>query len=76
MDPTPFVTFWTGYLNFQIEHHLFPTMPDHQLPRVASRVKELAAKHNLPYQVLTYKDAVMRTVQSFWQVSKDLNKLL
>ncbi|XP_061017865.1 fatty acid desaturase 2-like protein FADS2B [Dama dama] len=46
----PFFNDWfTGHLNFQIEHHLFPTMPRHNYHKVAPLVKSLCAKHGLPY---------------------------
>lgn len=46
-----FHDWFTGHLNYQIEHHLFPTMPRHQLPHVAERVQQLCVKHGLPYHV-------------------------
>uniref|UniRef100_A0A8C0CL02 Fatty acid desaturase domain-containing protein n=1 Tax=Balaenoptera musculus TaxID=9771 RepID=A0A8C0CL02_BALMU len=39
----------TGHLNFQIEHHLFPTMPCHNYHKVAPLVRSLCAKHGLQY---------------------------
>ncbi|CAI9153605.1 unnamed protein product [Rangifer tarandus platyrhynchus] len=44
-----FNDWFTGHLNFQIEHHLFPTMPCHNYHKVAPLVKSLCAKHGLPY---------------------------
>ncbi|XP_072841639.2 acyl-CoA (8-3)-desaturase isoform X1 [Pogona vitticeps] len=40
----------TGHLNFQIEHHLFPTMPRHNFWKVAPLVKAMCAKHGIDYQ--------------------------
>ncbi|XP_061494225.1 acyl-CoA (8-3)-desaturase-like isoform X2 [Rhineura floridana] len=40
----------TGHLNFQIEHHLFPTMPRHNFWKVAPLVKSMCAKHGIDYQ--------------------------
>nr|A8MWK0.2 PUTATIVE PSEUDOGENE: RecName: Full=Putative fatty acid desaturase 2-like protein FADS2B; AltName: Full=Fatty acid desaturase 2 pseudogene 1; AltName: Full=Fatty acid desaturase 2B, pseudogene [Homo sapiens] len=40
---------FTGHLNFQIEHHLFPTMPRHNYHKVAPLVRSLCAKHGLHY---------------------------
>lgn len=40
---------FTGGLNFQIEHHLFPTLPRHNLGRVCSEVRTLCKKHGLNY---------------------------
>lgn len=45
------VTDWVfGGLNYQIEHHLWPTLPRHNLKTVSFRVEELCKKHNLPYR--------------------------
>ncbi|XP_070660370.1 fatty acid desaturase 2-like protein FADS2B isoform X2 [Bos indicus] len=44
-----FNDWFTGHLNLQIEHHLFPTMPRHNYHKVAPLVKSLCAKHGLPY---------------------------
>nr|AEY94454.1 fatty acid desaturase 1 [Scyliorhinus canicula] len=45
-----FNDWFTGHLNFQIEHHLFPTMPRHNFHKVAPLVRSLCAKHGLEYQ--------------------------
>ena len=34
----PFNDWFTGHLNYQIEHHLFPTMPRHNYSTVAPMV--------------------------------------
>ncbi|XP_005408038.1 PREDICTED: fatty acid desaturase 2-like protein FADS2P1 [Chinchilla lanigera] len=44
-----FNDWFTGHLNFQIEHHLFPTMPRHNYHKVAPLVRSLCAKHGLQY---------------------------
>ena len=40
---------FSGHLNYQIEHHLFPNMPRHSYPLVKPRVEALCKKHNVPY---------------------------
>ena len=45
----PFLLSRSVGLNFQIEHHLFPTMPWHNLPKVAPLVRFLCAKHGTEY---------------------------
>ncbi len=37
------------WLNYQIEHHLFPDVPMLQYRALAPKVRELCAKHGLPY---------------------------
>lgn len=49
VEPTAFNNWFTGGLNFQIEHHMFPTIPRHNLPRVQALVESLCKKHNIPY---------------------------
>ncbi|XP_077423964.1 acyl-CoA 6-desaturase [Vanacampus margaritifer] len=53
IEKSPFNDWFSGHLNFQIEHHLFPTMPRHNYHRVAPLVHALCDKHNIPYQVKT-----------------------
>uniref|UniRef100_A0A8D3D9Y1 acyl-CoA (8-3)-desaturase n=1 Tax=Scophthalmus maximus TaxID=52904 RepID=A0A8D3D9Y1_SCOMX len=48
-----FNDWFSGHLNFQIEHHLFPTMPRHNYHLVAPQVRALCAKYGITYQVKT-----------------------
>lgn len=41
--------FWYGGLNYQIEHHLFPSMPRRNLRQAQPLVKAFCAAHALPY---------------------------
>ncbi|KAK9410189.1 fatty acid desaturase 1-like [Crotalus adamanteus] len=50
VDQSLFNDWYTGHLNFQIEHHLFPTMPRHNYCKVAPLVKSLCTKHNIKYE--------------------------
>ena len=46
-----FVHDWfTGGLNMQIEHHLFPTMPRHNLRQTRKYVRELCERHGVVYE--------------------------
>uniref|UniRef100_A0A2D4MV86 Fatty acid desaturase domain-containing protein n=2 Tax=Micrurus spixii TaxID=129469 RepID=A0A2D4MV86_9SAUR len=45
-----FNDWFTGHLNFQIEHHLFPTMPRHNYWKVTPLVKSICEKHGIQYQ--------------------------
>ena len=44
-----FNDFFYGWLNYQIEHHLWPDMPLSQYQKVQPKVKALCEKHNIPY---------------------------
>uniref|UniRef100_A0A8C4EX68 acyl-CoA (8-3)-desaturase n=1 Tax=Dicentrarchus labrax TaxID=13489 RepID=A0A8C4EX68_DICLA len=53
IEKSSFNDWFSGHLNFQIEHHLFPTMPRHNYHLVAPLVHALCEKHGIPYQVKT-----------------------
>jgi fatty acid desaturase len=42
-----------GGLNYQIEHHLFPSMPRPHLARARRLVREHCARHDVPYTETT-----------------------
>lgn len=44
------VDFLHGWLNYQIEHHLFPNLPLNHYQEMQPVVKEVCAKHNIPYR--------------------------
>ncbi|XP_046342718.1 fatty acid desaturase 2-like isoform X2 [Haliotis rufescens] len=52
-EPSTFNDWFTGHLNYQIEHHLFPTMPRHNYAKVMPLVKSLCKKHGVTYRCKT-----------------------
>jgi len=54
MNPSPLVDWFWGGLNYQIEHHLFPTMPRPNLNRCSKLVKQFCVDNDLPYLVDDY----------------------
>ena len=44
-----FNDFFYGWLNYQIEHHLWPDLPLSQYQKLQPQVKALCAKHQIPY---------------------------
>jgi len=53
-----FTTWFTGHLNYQIEHHLFPTMPKHHLPLIQAEVEAYCKQYGLVYNCLSMYGAV------------------
>ena len=45
----PVLAFLSGNLCYQIEHHLFPDLPSNRYPEIATRVRVLCEKYDLPY---------------------------
>jgi fatty acid desaturase len=59
-------TFMLGGLNYQIEHHLFPSMPRPNLRRVQGLVREFCAATDLGYSEESF-------VESFRQITRHLS---
>nr|QBO56263.1 fatty acid desaturase 5/6-2-2 [Brachionus plicatilis] len=57
VEQSAFNDWVSGHLNFQIEHHLFPTMPRHNLYKIAPHVKQLCKKYDIEYQCKTMSQA-------------------
>lgn len=45
-----FIDFLHGFLNYQVEHHLFPDVPHSFYQKMQPIVKEICKKHNLEYR--------------------------
>jgi fatty acid desaturase len=63
-----FTTFLLGGLNYQIEHHLFPSMPRPNLRRVQALVRDFCAATDLGYSEENF-------VKSFRQIIHHLSLL-
>lgn len=44
-----FNDFLHGWLNYQIEHHVFPDIPMLKYQQIQPKIKEICEKHNIPY---------------------------
>jgi len=57
--PLGWCTLYSGGLNTQIEHHLFPCVNHCHLPSLRPLVKDLCQKHGVPYREMAgYWDAI------------------
>lgn len=43
------VDFWHGFLNYQIEHHVWPSLSMLQVQKAAPQLKAICEKHGVPY---------------------------
>eukprot|EP00039_Didymoeca_costata_P022416 m.4446 g.4446 ORF g.4446 m.4446 type:complete len:425 (-) comp2987_c0_seq1:207-1481(-) len=66
------VNWWMSYLNFQIEHHLFPSMPQFRHPIVSPRVQKLFKKHGVEYDTMPYWPAMYKTFNNLDNVGRDV----
>ncbi len=69
----PLTDFWYGGLNYQIEHHLFPSLPMHRLRELSLVVQEFCAERGVDYyetsmiqsyrEILAHLDAVSQVLR-------------
>jgi len=52
-----------GFLNYQIEHHLFPDLPPRAYRRIAPSVEAICKKHGLPYRKERVDVRVRKTLE-------------
>jgi len=66
------VDFWYGGLNYQIEHHLFPTMPRNKLRKAQAIVKAFCKEHAIAYHETTMLQSYCEILHCLHQVSAPL----
>jgi len=57
-----FIDFMHGFLNYQVEHHLFPNMPHSFYQKMQPLVKDICLKHNLEYRQESVFKRILMTV--------------
>jgi delta8-fatty-acid desaturase len=76
MTPGLLTDWICGGLNYQIEHHLFPTMPRHNLNRASAKVKAFCRENNLPYLCSDFYAGLLKVLHflnSIGQIAKERN---
>jgi fatty acid desaturase len=61
---------YVGGLNYQIEHHLFPSMPRHNFHKIQAKVQEICEKHNVKYHVTDFMSGTKEIMQRLQHVSE------
>ncbi len=67
----PLTAFLLGGLNYQIEHHLFPSMPTNALPRARVLVREHCETLGLPYTETGLLDSYRQALNHLHAVGND-----
>ncbi|KAK7196610.1 delta-5 fatty acid desaturase [Novymonas esmeraldas] len=67
--PSWFVTWFMAYLNYQVEHHLFPCMPQFRFVALAPRVRRLFEENGLVYDSRSYKSSMKATFDNLGAVA-------
>ncbi|MBL9012538.1 MAG: acyl-CoA desaturase [Myxococcales bacterium] len=53
-----FISFFFIGLDYQVEHHIFPKIPHHNLPRAAQITSEWCKRHGVPHMSVPYLHAL------------------
>jgi fatty acid desaturase len=72
-----YMDWFNGGLQFQIEHHLFPTLPRHNLRKVVKFVRPFCEKYGLPYESVSFWEAnrmIISTLRAAALQARDLSK--
>jgi fatty acid desaturase len=69
--PSPLTDFMYGGLNYQIEHHLFPTMSRRHLGRTREMVRAYCAQQNIPY----VEESVPESVRSILHALDEIGQV-
>jgi fatty acid desaturase len=69
-----FTDFWYGGLNYQIEHHLFPSMPRNALGRAQLIVRAFCAQHRIAYYETGVLQSYKEVLQFMHHVSAPLRE--
>jgi fatty acid desaturase len=68
----PFTDFWYGGLNYQIEHHLFPTMPRNNLRKAQQIVRAFCEAHSIAYHETSMLQSYREILDYLHEVSAPL----
>jgi fatty acid desaturase len=70
----PVTDFWFGGLNYQIEHHLFPSLARNQLKAAQATVRAFCQARAIPYHETSIVQAYRETLQYLHHVSAPLRQ--
>ena len=67
-----FVDFWYGGLNYQIEHHLFPSMPRNRLKHAAVIVEKFCKERSIPYASVSIAESYRQIFGHFARIGNSV----
>ena len=71
---SPFNDFWYGGLNYQIEHHLFPSMPRRNLKEAHSIIKTFCQEHDIAFYETSVAQSYREILSYLHSVGAPLRK--
>lgn len=69
--PQWFVNWYCGGLQYQVDHHLFPTLPRHNLPKANALIKSFCNEWNVGYHEADMIDGTVEVLKHLSKVSDE-----
>jgi len=69
IDPGLVMDWLAGGLNYQVEHHLFPTIPRHNLSKVKPFVEDFCKNNQLPYLSYSYTTCITSIIERLSKIA-------
>ncbi len=63
------MSFMTGNLNYQIEHHLFPDLPSNRYSEISVQIREICDRYGIPYTTGPFLVQYGQTVRTMLKLS-------
>jgi fatty acid desaturase len=70
----PLTDVWYGALNYQVEHHLFPTMARNRVPRAHTIVADFCRERDIPYHQVSVLRSWREILSYLHQVGAPLRR--
>ena len=70
MESYPLFTRYMGGINYQIEHHLFPSLSNHKLKEIAPIVKQTCKEFTIPYHTV---DSPVQVLNEVFKTYKEVH---
>jgi fatty acid desaturase len=55
-----------GGLQYQLDHHLFPRIPRHNLKKIQPYIEQFCNKHNIKYNIMSFSKAIFKFIKSLY----------
>jgi fatty acid desaturase len=75
VDCHPWMDWFHGGLQFQVVHHLWPSIPRHNLREVQPRLVEFCKKHEIRYHRASFFEANRQTIAKLRETAAHTNSL-
>jgi len=74
IDPSWWMNWFSGGLNLQVEHHLFPTMPRHNLLKLRPIIQKFCKDNKLNYKSKPFNECMADILGTLATMSKEFCK--